>query len=179
MGQWIKLHIPGWWLALGFLLAACAGDADPAVTAPAPTLDLNQIPVLGETEIVPPVPVEAADPRFPIPPAEGDALEAGRSLYERYCGLCHGMDGEGARPDPYAVGAAPPHNDEGHTWHHADQQNFATVWYGGYGAMPAFHDRLSEDEIFAILAYIKTWWAEDQLQHQTDLTQSVVDGVGR
>ena len=165
------------------LLAACGSPADKRAASPAaptspPTLDINQIPVLG-ADNPPPVPLEINDPRYPIPPASGATFAAGQRLYERFCAVCHGFSGEGEPPDPLAPGAAPPHNGDGHTWHHADQQNFATVWYGRLFTrpMPPFHDRLTPDEIIQVLAYIKTWWADDQVAYQMDLSQRVIDSV--
>lgn len=169
--------------AVGMALAACGGDDDsgpPAFVTPAPTLqptlDLDQIQVLGD-DPAPPVPLAATDARFPIEPASGPVLDTGKPLYDQFCASCHGVGGEGEQPDPFALGAAPPHNADGHTWHHADQQNFLTVWQGrsSVGVMPGYYERLTADEIIAILAYIKTWWQPDQLEHQMDLTRSVAD----
>jgi len=157
------LKIRGLLIALftvGMALAACGGEdgAEPPVTSTSaptlqPTLDLDQIPVLGDNP-APPVPLAATDARFPIEPASGSALNTGKPLYERFCASCHGVDGEGDQLDPYAPGAAPPHDATGHTWHHADQQNFLTVWQGSSaaGVMPGYYERLTPDEIIAILA---------------------------
>ena len=61
---------------------------------------------------------------------------------------------------------APPHDETGHTWHHADQWLFDIVKHGGKhhappryrSAMPAYHDMLSDAEIWAVLAFIKSRW---------------------
>ncbi len=182
-----------WWMMVFVLvmvvLSACGTDSEaeqptdePLPTAtrtPPSTLDIDSIPVLGEENPPPPIPLNIDDPRYPIQPATGDTLTEGKTLYDRFCAACHGIDGEGEHPDPYAVGTAPPHDNTGHTWHHADQQNFATVWHGTNvnAIMPGYHDRMIPDEIIAVLAYIKLWWTEDQLASQLDLTQRVIDGV--
>ena len=168
----------------GVLLAACGGDSEraaPPEPTDVPTLDINQIPVLGEETPPPPVPLDMNDPRYPIQPASGETLTAGKQLYEQNCAACHGTNGEGEQPDPWAPGAAPAHDSTGHTWHHADQQNFATVWYGrgAPGIMPPFYDRLTPDEIIRVLAYIKTWWEADQLAQQIELSQQAVDALSR
>jgi mono/diheme cytochrome c family protein len=36
--------------------------------------------------------------------------------------------------------------------------------------MPPFADKLSDDEIRAVLAYIKTWWKPDQLERQASVS---------
>lgn len=164
-------------------LVACGSNDHPSEPTPRatlqPTLDISQIPILGEETPPPLLPLTMGDPRYPIPPATGETLAAGKRLYEQHCALCHGVNGEGEQPDPLAPGAAPPHNADGHTWHHADQQNFATVWYGrgAQGTMPPFYNRLTPDEIIQVLAYIKTWWEADELAQQIELTQRAADAI--
>ena len=61
---------------------------------------------------------------------------------------------------------APPHDETGHTWHHADQWLFEIVKYGGKyhappryrSAMPAYQEMLSDAETWAVLAFIKSRW---------------------
>jgi mono/diheme cytochrome c family protein len=68
--------------------------------------------------------------------------------------------------------AAPPHDETGHTWHHDNQLLFEYTKLGGRralaargvsdfnSAMPAFDDVISDDEIWDILAYIRSTWPE-------------------
>lgn len=99
------------------------------------------------------------------PAAEPQVLESGQALYIQHCAACHGANLEG-QPDwqfPNADGVlpAPPHNREGHTSHHPDAQLLQIIAEGGTtlnSAMPAFGDTLSEEEMKAILAYIKSFW---------------------
>lgn len=67
---------------------------------------------------------------------------------------------------------APPHDESGHTWHHPDDVLFAIVKDGlvppyaprGYESdMPAFAGKLSRDEIWAVLAFIKSHWKSPEL----------------
>jgi|TARA_R110002126_G_scaffold42829_5_gene123262 mono/diheme cytochrome c family protein len=95
----------------------------------------------------------------------------GQSLYETNCASCHGAQLEG-QPDwmsrlPNGRLPAPPHDETGHTWHHSDAQLFRIVKEGlgaiapGYETdMPAFADRMSDDEIRAVIDYIKTTWPD-------------------
>jgi mono/diheme cytochrome c family protein len=61
---------------------------------------------------------------------------------------------------------APPHDASGHTWHHPDRVLFditkrgtAAVVGGGYeSGMPGFGGTLTDAEIRATLAYIKSTW---------------------
>jgi mono/diheme cytochrome c family protein len=94
----------------------------------------------------------------------------GEPVYAEFCASCHGVDLEG-QPDwrtPLPTGGlpAPPHDETGHTWHHPDQLLFAITKFGGQqGApagfqsnMPAFGDRLTDREINAVLAFIRSRW---------------------
>jgi len=63
---------------------------------------------------------------------------------------------------------APPHDDSGHTWHHADDVLFGITKFGmrppyvpsNYQSdMPAFDGTLSDRQIWDVLAYIKSRWS--------------------
>ncbi|GAB5434855.1 MAG: hypothetical protein EpisKO_42250 [Epibacterium sp.] len=105
---------------------------------------------------------------------EGRDLDRGQALYGDYCAACHGANLEG-QPDWQTPGAdgvlpAPPHDETGHTWHHDNQLLFDYTKEGGAEAlaargvsgfpsgMPAFADSLSDEEIWDILAYIRSTW---------------------
>ena len=106
-----------------------------------------------------------ADPNNP------EQVELGKSVYAANCASCHGVRLEG-QPDwrrrkPDGRLPAPPHDETGHTWHHADDQLFSMTKNGmkpplapeGYESdMPAFDDALSDEEIWAALAFIKSTW---------------------
>jgi mono/diheme cytochrome c family protein len=105
---------------------------------------------------------------------EGRDLVAGRSLYAETCAACHGADLEGQpdwrTPDEDGVLPAPPHDATGHTWHHDNALLFDYTKLGGKAAldargiddfnsgMPAFGEVLSDEDIWDILAYIKSTW---------------------
>jgi mono/diheme cytochrome c family protein len=105
------------------------------------------------------------------------ALAEGRDLYLQYCASCHGenLEGQPNWQTRLANGRlpAPPHDASGHTWHHSDEVLFRIVKEGlgaispGYeNDMPAFGDVLSDAEIEAILAYIKSTWPERERDYQ-------------
>lgn len=100
-------------------------------------------------------------------------LARGEALYERHCVQCHGGATGGQISD-----IPPRHNAEGHTWHHADCELKRIVLEGlpqrqGFPEMPAFGERLTEEEVDAILAHIKTWWEPDQREFQAEVTGQV------
>lgn len=113
-----------------------------------------------------------------------EQLAHGQQLYSQYCAECHGAHGEGqfpeapAQPDATGRFGAPPHDGTGHTWHHGDELLIRYVREGGMGdparfyPMPAFGDRLTEDDIVAIIAYIKTLWNDQQRDYQRQATEA-------
>ena len=79
----------------------------------------------------------------------------GAEVYVAYCASCHGTNLEGQpnwrsrKPDGRLP--APPHDETGHgTAAHAPA--------GYLTDMPGFGDVLSDDEIWSVLAYIKSRW---------------------
>ena len=104
-------------------------------------------------------------------------VDTGRRIYGAECASCHGSNLEGQQNWrarlPNGKLPAPPHDASGHTWHHSDKALFDITKKGvaayprGYQTdMPAFGDRLSDDEIAAILAFIKSTWPTEILRRQ-------------
>lgn len=103
-----------------------------------------------------------------------DLIALGGEVYATQCASCHGADLEGETPDWRARKAtgrlpAPPHDETGHTWHHSVDQLFAITKHGieafapeGYESdMPAYGGTLSDREIWAVIAYIRSTWPDD------------------
>jgi mono/diheme cytochrome c family protein len=74
---------------------------------------------------------------------------------------------------------APPHDATGHTWHHTDRQLFAITAQGvsgmvpGYESdMPAFKSALTDQQIWAVIAFIKKSWPTEIRLRQERLNQS-------
>ena len=94
----------------------------------------------------------------------------GQRIYFNVCASCHGanLEGEANWQQRKADGTlpAPPHDENGHTWHHPDRQLFAITKEGTAAFAPAgyqtnmlgFGDRLGDDEIHAVFDYIKSRW---------------------
>lgn len=111
-----------------------------------------------------------------------EQVAQGRRIYQQYCASCHGSDGEG-QPDwqirrPSGALPAPPHDESGHTWHHPDRMLFEMTKFGvarfapkGWVSdMPAFDGVLSDEEIWAVLAYIKSRWPQRAIEYQQQRT---------
>lgn len=107
-------------------------------------------------------------------------IATGNKIYDQNCASCHGPQGQGQypeaplKPDKEGLFGAPPHNATGHTWHHADGLILDIIRNGrvdsGFHPMPAFKDKLTEEEIQAVLVYIKIWWKPDQLEFQATVS---------
>lgn len=103
-------------------------------------------------------------------PTNAEQVTAGQAVYAQHCAVCHGANLEGQpnwkQPLPTGGLPAPPHDETGHTWHHADTLLFKIVKFGGQSGadssfqsnMPPFQNILSNAEIWAVLAFIKSHW---------------------
>jgi len=110
-------------------------------------------------------------PPHSMRPDDPQVLRVGARIYAQQCAACHGAKGEG-QPNWRDRGSddllpAPPHDPSGHTWHHPDEQLFAITKQGlaqlinqpDYRtAMPIYGGVLSDDEIVAVLSWIKAQW---------------------
>ena len=115
----------------------------------------------------------------------GDEAEVARgaTLYAETCAACHGAALEGAEDwrgrNEDGSFRAPPHDETGHTWHHADAQLFAITKFGTEevtgGAvvsdMQGFGEVLTDDEIRAVLAFIKAQWPERVIARHNELNR--------
>ena len=105
-------------------------------------------------------------------PADASQVAQGARVYAEHCAACHGAKLEG-QPNwrqklPTGRMPAPPHDESGHTWHHPDRVLFGITKEGlvpgkygppGYESdMPVFGGKLSDEEIWAVLAFIKSHW---------------------
>jgi mono/diheme cytochrome c family protein len=110
-------------------------------------------------------------------------MTLGRTIYAEHCASCHGANLEGQRDwkSPLASGRmpAPPHDASGHTWHHPDGVLFritkegpaAVVGDGYQSDMPGFGNVMSDDEIRAVLTFIKSTWPERERAHQAEMSR--------
>lgn len=130
--------------------------------------------LLEQSAPAPETPVAAT----PLPALDLQQVALGERVYVEACASCHGANLEG-QPNWQARNAdgklpAPPHDETGHTWHHPDAQLFAITKFGlapiagaDYATdMLAFEGTLTDAEILAALAYIKSRWPEKIRQDQ-------------
>lgn len=115
-----------------------------------------------------------------LKPNDSAVVTLGKKVYVQQCAACHGRTLRGQRNwrqrKPDGKMPAPPHDKTGHTWHHPGKTLFDLTKYGPKALigpdyqtdMPGYKDILSDDEIIAVLSYIKsTWPAELQRRHDS------------
>lgn len=104
-----------------------------------------------------------------------EEIALGAAVYAQNCAECHGenLEGEPDWKQQNEDGSfrSPPHSADGHTWHHADRvllraikeggTRFEGMNIGGTSNMPAYAGTLTEEEILAVLAFIKSTWPDD------------------
>ncbi len=120
-----------------------------------------------------------SEPAVPIiDPFDAGMVALGRQVYDVQCASCHGANLEGEaywrESSPDGVLKAPPHDETGHTWHHDDAYLVESIKLGGprlpadvgVSPMPAYDNILSDEEITAVLSFIKSQWPADILVAQ-------------
>lgn len=95
-----------------------------------------------------PVAVQAQDFTNPMH-GNPEAIEKGYKLFHRYCSICHGTRGKGAK--------GPSLQDEVWIWGGSDTDVFTTIVAGRAGTpMGAFGGRVKPMDIWSMIAYIRT-----------------------
>ena len=123
-----------------------------------------------------------SDNHYPITRDSELMIVRGKIAYQNNCVSCHQVNLAGAENwiglDEVGHRKAPPLNGTGHTWHHDDATLHTIIKYGLVGIvsdyegkMGGFGDNLSDKDIDAVLAYIKSFWPDDYYQHQINLSK--------
>lgn len=118
-------------------------------------------------------------------------IATGQRLYANHCAACHGARLEG-QPNwrtrgPDGLLPAPPHDATGYTWHHSDADLFRLTKDGlrpfagpDYrSAMPAYEGVLSDQEIVAVLSFIRSTWPPEERAHQDRITARQIEEARR
>ena len=118
-----------------------------------------------------------------LKPEDPNIVALGKQVYATNCASCHGTNLEGAPnwklPDTDGLFPAPPHDETGHTWHHSEKLLFDLTKYGLAKAaglkdrksnMPVYENVLSDEEIIAVLSFIKSRWPEEIKRRHTKMS---------
>lgn len=116
---------------------------------------------------------------YRLEPDNKELVKNGEAVYAQHCASCHGVSLEGqpnwrVRRDDGKL-PAPPHDETGHTWHHRDELLFritkrgttAVVGDDYQSDMFGFAAILSDEEIHAVLSFIKSTWS-NEIQRRHD-----------
>lgn len=123
----------------------------------------------------------------PGDPGDLDQVALGEAVYGRDCARCHGDDLSGEfgwlkkdngndlseveveRMLQSLDNVAPAHDNSGLTWRHDDETLFSIIKEGSAIAlskpdsrMQGFGDRLNDGEVWAVVAFLKSHWQNDQ-----------------
>ena len=113
---------------------------------------------------------EATGEAETIDPSDPALVAEGKRIYAEHCASCHGPDLKGQpnwqQRDAEGYLPAPPHDETGHTWHHPDDLLFTVTKQGTAAIAPqdyktrmtGFGDVLTDHQIRAALAYVKSTW---------------------
>jgi mono/diheme cytochrome c family protein len=127
----------------------------------------------------------AVAPTITVPPRpalDAELVALGQTVYVEHCAECHGenLEGEAGWQELNDDGSyrAPAHDVTGHTWQHEDTRLIQIIKIGGAreppseggSHMPGYASVLSDREILAVLAYIKSSWPPEIQQVQWEVT---------
>ena len=92
----------------------------------------------------------------------------GDQLFQQNCAVCHGSNAEATsewkKTDANGNYPPPPLNGSAHAWHHSIPQLARSIKEGGVklgGQMPAFADKLSDQDVLAVIAYFQSKWPDE------------------
>lgn len=83
----------------------------------------------------------------------------GQVLFEAYCSACHGKNGEAVVPDARIL------NANGETWRLSDDE-IKQMIANGSQLMPAMGADFTDEQMDAVVVYIKAWWTPKQRAEQ-------------
>lgn len=132
------------------LLAAC--DGEPPAT-----------PGASSTATAPPADSNGDVKRW----YDATHVARGAEVYAANCVACHGDRGQGSFNWKQAGANGklppPPLDDSAHAWHHpirALAYQIRNGVPGGQGAMPAFGDKLNDEQLTDVIAYMQEFWSD-------------------
>lgn len=148
-----------------------AEDQAEAEATPAEEAEAEATPAEGEeAEATPTGEAEAEATPAGEEEAEVDIeqlISQGEEIYSANCAACHGPDGQGGGEYPALAG---------NEFLTGDPAQAIEVVHNGRGAMPAFGEQLSNEEIAAVLSYERNSWGNEAEAITPDQVAQVAEG---
>jgi cytochrome c oxidase cbb3-type subunit 3 len=132
-------------IVLPFFLFSCKREQRTLVVQP-PSAEQTSLQQMSDLA---PGPKHRRVPAIPNPDENNSwAMSEGKRLYEAYnCVGCHAHGGGGM---------GPPLMDEKWIYGHEPQQVYATIVEGRPNGMPSFRGKISNDQLWEIVAYVRS-----------------------
>jgi cbb3-type cytochrome c oxidase subunit III len=89
-------------------------------------------------------------------PKTAESIEAGKSLYKRFCASCHGPNGKGDGGMALSGGTPSDLTDEAWDYGSTDGEIFITIRDGVSSDMLAYKEKLSEKQIWQVVNFIRS-----------------------
>lgn len=94
-----------------------------------------------------------------------EQIAQGAQVYQTHCATCHGAKAEATprwtKPEADGLYPPPPLNGTAHAWHHPFPILKKTINEGTAGRMPAWQDKLSDQEVDAVIAWFQSLWPDE------------------
>src|SRR5277367_1107550 len=101
-------------------------------------------------------PAQARSRQNPVPPTQ-QAIGLGMSTYSDHCQNCHGEDGNGKGERAEKLSVAPSDFTDAHAMTRMTDGELFWKISEGHRPMPAFKDKLSAEERWQLVDYIRTF----------------------
>jgi mono/diheme cytochrome c family protein len=101
-------------------------------------------------------PAKAKKLQNPVPTTP-EAIGAGMMIYMEHCQKCHGENGDGKGPKAADLSIAPQDFTNAQEMSHITDGEFFWQISEGHRPMPAFKDKLPEEERWQVVDYIRTF----------------------
>jgi mono/diheme cytochrome c family protein len=101
------------------------------------------------------IPEGGKDEKTPLKPS-ADTIKKGKSLFSSNCAKCHGPGGKGDGPDSDPKEPAADLTDEFRADLNPDGVLYYKIWNGHPPQMPAFKSKLTKNDVWTLVEYVKS-----------------------
>ncbi len=138
------------WGGLQFACQGTSGEIGPEATSP----DTSAVAQTAQE-------VEEGEPESPSQPVLSYTLRKGKQVYDRYCAVCHGAEGQGDGFNAYNLNPRPrDFTEPGFLSALSDEWLLEVIRQGGRGVkrsvlMPSYENTLSEAQMRDVVDYLR------------------------